>query len=178
MKLYGVNSPRAHCLILLTLICISWPAAQAFAQCCCGGVHVAVYGKNKKPIMPVVTALVGAGNGGEATIPRLIEPQVNEKGGRTIRVSADCYGFSLMEITLEHKSERMVLRLRNLPFGELGDIYLEPLAFRQGTSEIDFKGQTKLNCKKNAKDFACTIESARWQKISDQPEEELKFPRS
>lgn len=177
MKLCNVNRPGAHCLILLTLICVSWSAAQAFAQCCCGGVHVSAYGKNKKPIAPVFTALVVSGNRGEATIPRLIEPEVSEKGDRTIRVSADCYGFSLMEITLEHKGERMVLRLRNLPFGELGEIYIEPLAFRQGTSEIDFKGQAKGSCKKNAADSNCTIESAQWQKVSDQPEAELKPPR-
>jgi len=112
------------------------------------------------------------------TLPRLIEPKVSEKGDRTIRVSADCFGFDLMEITLEHKGERMVLRLRNLPFGELGEIYIEPLAFRRGTSEIDFKGQARANCKKSADDFGCAIEAARWRKLSDQPEAELKPPRA
>jgi hypothetical protein len=72
----------------------------------------------------------------------------------------------------------MVLRLRNLPFGELGDIYLEPLAFRQGTSEIDFKGQLKMNCKENEEAFRCVIPSAQWQKVSEQPEAELATPRA
>ncbi len=178
MKLYNGNRPRAYWLFMLTLLCVSLCAGQAFAQCCCGGVHVSVYGKGKKPIAPVVTALVGLENRAEAILPRLIEPKVGDKGDRTIRVSADCYGFSLMEITVAHKGERMVLRLRNLPFGELGDIYLEPLAFRQGTSEIDFKGQLKGNCKENAEDFRCVIESLRWQKVSEQPEAELATPRA
>ena len=65
-----------------------------------------------------------------------------------------------------------------LPFGELGDIYLEPLAFRQGTSGIDFKGQLKGNCKENAEGFRCVIPSARWQKVSEQPEAELAPPRA
>ena len=160
------HRPRSLCLLVLTLLCLSPYASRASAQCCCGGVHVSVYGKDKKPIAPVVTALVGTGNGAEATPPRLIEPQVGDKGDRTIRVSADCYGFSLMEITVAHKGERMVLRLRNLPFGELGDIYLEPLAFRRGTSEIDFKGELKGNCKEGGEDFRCVIPSARWRKVS------------
>lgn len=178
MKLDNGNRPRSLCLLMLTLLFVSLCASQATAQCCCGGVHVTVYGKNKKPIAPKVTALVGLGNRAEAMLPRLIEPNVGDKGERTIRVSADCYGFSLMEITVAHKGARMVLRLRNLPSGELGDIYLEPLAFRQGTSEIDFKGQLKGNCKENAEDFRCVIESARWQQVSEQPEAELATPRA
>lgn len=178
MKLYNGNRPRSLCLFLLTLLCVSLYTSRASAQCCCGGVHVSVYGKNKKFIAPAVTALVGLGDRGEAVLPRLIEPAVGDGGDRTIRVSADCYGFSLMEITVAHKGERMVLRLRNLPFGELGDIYLEPLAFRQGTSEIDFKGQLKGNCKENAEDFRCAIPSAQWKKISEQPEAELTAPRA
>jgi len=178
MKLYDGNRPRALCLFMLTLLCVSLYTSQASAQCCCGGVHVTVYGKGKKPISPVVTALIGLGNRAEAMLPRLIEPKVDDKGGGTIRVSADCYGFSLMEITVAHKGKRMVLRLRDLPFGELGDIYLEPLAFRQGTSEIDFKGQLKGNCKENAEDFRCEIESARWQKVSEHAEAELAPPRA
>ena len=147
MKLHDGDRPRALCLLVMALLFAGLCASRASAQCCCGGVHVSVYGKNKKPITPAVTALVGLENRAQAMPPRLIEPQVGDKGDRTIRVSADCYGFSLMEITIAHKGERMVLRLRNLPFGELGDIYLEPLAFRQGTSEIDFKGLLKGNCK-------------------------------
>src|SRR5688500_8995032 len=116
MKLHHGNRPRSLGLLLLTLLCLSSHTSQASAQCCCGGVHVSAYGKDKKPIAPVVTALVGTGNGAEAMLPRLIEPQLGDKGDRTIRVSADCYGFSLMEITVAHKGERMVLRLRNLPF--------------------------------------------------------------
>ncbi len=178
MKLYNGIRPRSLGLLMLTLLCVSLYTSQASAQCCCGGVHVSVYGKNKKPIAPVVTVLVGIENRAEAALPRLIEPQVGDKGDRTIRVSADCYGFSLMEITVAHKGKRMVLRLRNLPFGELGDIYLEPLAFRQGTSEIDFKGRLKGNCKENAEDFRCVIPPARWQKVSEQPETELATPRA
>lgn len=178
MKLYNGNRPRSLCLFMLTLLCVSLYTSQASAQCCCGGVHVSVYGEDKKPIAPMVTALVGLENRAEAMLPRLIGPVVEDKGGRTIRVSADCYGFDLMEITVAHKGERMVLRLRNLPFGELGDIYLEPLAFRQGTSEIDFKGQLKGNCKENAEDFRCVIESARRQQVSEQPEAELATPRA
>jgi len=178
MKLYNGNRPRALCLLMLTLLCVSLFSGQASAQCCCGGVHISVYGKNKKAITPVVTALVGFENRAEGILPRLIEPQVGDKKDKTIRVSADCYGFNLMELTVAHKGERMVLRLRNLPFGELGDIYLEPLAFRQGTSEIDFKGQLKGTCKENADDFRCVIPSARWQKVSEQPETELTPPRA
>ncbi|MCA1635584.1 MAG: hypothetical protein LC802_18305 [Acidobacteria bacterium] len=178
MKLYDGKRRRSLWLFMLTLLCVSSFTNRAFAQCCCGGVHVSVYGKNKKPITPVVTALVGLEKRGETMLPRLIEPQVGDKASRTIRVSADCYGFSLMEITVAHKGERMVLRLRDLPFGELGDIYLEPLAFRRGTSEIDFKGQLKGNCKEKAEDFRCVIPSARWRKVSERAEAELAPPRA
>ena len=85
MKRYYISRPKANWLILLTLICLSCFAAQISAQCCCGGVHVSAYGKNKKPIGPVVTALVGSGTGAEAIIPRLIEPKVSEKGLRTTK---------------------------------------------------------------------------------------------
>ncbi len=177
MKLDHGNRPRALCLLMLLLLFVSLCASQASAQCCCGGVYVSVHGKAKKPLAPKVTALVGAKNRADA-MPRLIEPKIGDKGERTIRVSADCYGFDLMEITVAHKGERMVLRLRNLPSGELGDIYLEPLAFRRGTSEIDFKGQLKGGCKENAEDFRCVIPSARWRKVSEQPEAELSPPRA
>ncbi len=70
----------------------------------------------------------------------------------------------------------MVLRLRNLPFGELGEINFEPLTFRPGTSEIDFKGEAKSNCKENAANFDCVIAAERWLKISEKPETELKPP--
>ena len=178
MKPHNGRRPRSLRLFTLALLCVSLSAGQASAQCCCGGVHVSVHGKDKKPIAPAVTALVGLENRAEATLPRLIEPEVGDRGGRTIRVSADCYGFSLMEITVAHDGERMVLRLRNLPFGELGDIYLEPLAFRRGTSEIDFKGQLKGNCKENAEDFRCVIPAARWHQVSEQPEALLSPPRA
>jgi len=178
VKLYGGKHPRSLCLFMLTLLCVSLPASRASAQCCCGGVYVSVYGSGKKPITPTITALVGLGDRAEATIPLLIEPGEGDAGERTIRVSADCYGFSLMEIAVAHEGERMVLRLRNLPFGELGDIYLEPLAFRPGTSEIDFKGQLKGNCKEAAEDFRCVIPSARWRKVGGQPEAELSPPRT
>src|SRR5215203_2870013 len=169
MRLHYGHRPRALCLLVTTLLFAGLGASRASAQCCCGGVHVSVYGKNKKPIAPAVTALVGLGDGGEATLPRLIEPAVGDGGDRTVRISADCFGFSLMEIIVAHKGERMVLRLRNLPFGELGDIYLEPLAFRRGTSEIDFKGQLKGDFKEDA-DSRCVIPSARWRQVSGRPE--------
>lgn len=178
MRLHDGHRPRAFCLLVTTLLFGGLCASRASAQCCCGGVHVSFYGKNKRPITPAVTALVGLGDGGEATPPRLIEPKVGDKGERTIRVSADCYGFSLMEIAVAHKGERMVLRLRNLPFGELGDIYLEPLAFRPSTSEIDFKGQLKGNCKEAAEVIGCVIPSARWRRVGEQPEAELSPPRT
>lgn len=180
MKNHASKLPRIPGLLLLILLPLPGAAVSAVktcAQCCCGGVHVAVYGKGRKRIEPKVTALVGYGTQAEASRPRLIEPQVRDESGRTIRVSADCYGFNLMEITVEHKGTRMVLRLRNLPFGELGDIYLEPLAFRKGTSEIDFKGQLKENCKKNGEDYRCVIPSAQWNKTSDEAEMELAEPR-
>jgi len=123
----------------------------------------------------VVTAVIGLGKRGETMLPRLIEPQEEDKGRRTIRVSADCYGFNLMEITVAHKGERMVLRLRNLPFGELGDIYLEPLAFRPGTAEIDFKGALKGTCKEN-QDLQCVIPAGRWHSVSRRPVTELVPP--
>jgi len=173
MRVSKCKVSRSLCLFVLTLLWVGLYSSQVYAQCCCGGVHFSMYGKNKRPITPVVTAVIGLGKPGETMLPRLIEPKEEDKGRRTIRVSADCYGFSLMEITVAHKGERMVLRLRDLPFGELGDIYLEPLPFRQGTSEIDFKGQLKGNCKENAKDFRCVIPSARWRKVSKRPEAEL-----
>jgi len=176
MKNHVSKFPRIPGLLLLILLPLpgaAVSAAKTCAQCCCGGVHVSVYGGNRKRIEPKVTALVGYGTQAEASRPRLIEPQVRDESGRTIRVSADCYGFSLLEITVEHKGKRMVLRLRNLPFGELGDIYLESLAFRKGTSEIDFKGQLKENCKKNGEDYRCVIPSAQWNKTSDEAETEL-----
>jgi hypothetical protein len=176
MKLYNGNLLRSLCLFLLALLCAGWYASEASAQCCCGGVHLSLYGEDKKPITPVVTALVSFKGVAEPIIPRLIEPKTGEKGDETIRVSADCYGFNLMEITIAHKGERMVLRLRDLPFGEFGEMLLEPLAFRAGTSEIDFKEKTKGNCNEDTNGFGCVISSARWKKISDQPETELTAP--
>jgi hypothetical protein len=178
MKLYGGKRPRTLCLFVLTLLCVSLPAGRAAAQCCCGGVHVTVYGRGKKPITPTVTALVGLGEPGEATTPRLIEPAEGDEGEKAIRVSADCFGFSLMEITVAHEGERMVLRLRDVPFGELGEIYLEPFPFRRGTSEIDFKGELKGNCKEAAEGSPCVIPSARWRRVSGRPEAELSPPRA
>lgn len=180
MKNYVSKLPRIPGLLLLILLPLpgaAVSAAKTCAQCCCGGVHISVYGRDRKPIEPKVTALVSHGTQAEASRPRLIEPQAGDDSGRTIRVSADCYGFNLMEITVEHKGKRMVLRLRNLPGGELGDIYLEPLAFRKGTSEIDFKGQLKENCKKNAEDYRCVIPSAQWNRTNDEAETELEESR-
>jgi hypothetical protein len=178
MRLHYGHRPRALCLLVTALLFVGLCAGRASAQCCCGGAHVSAYGKNKQPIAPAVTALVRLGDRGEATPPRLIEPKEGDKGERTIRVSADCYGFSLMEIAVAHEGECMVLRLRNLPFGELGDIHLEPPAFRPGTSEIDFKGELKGNCKAAAEDFRCVIPAARWRRVSEQPEAELSPPRA
>ena len=162
-------------MFALALVCL-WPAtSQAYAQCCCGGVHVSINGKNKKPIKPVVTAVIGLGKPGATMLPRLIEPKEEDQGRRTIRVSADCYGFTLMEITVAHKGQRMILRLRNLPFGELGEIYLAPLAFRPGTVEIDFKGAPKESCQENA-DFQCVIPAGRWHRVSERPVTELAPP--
>jgi hypothetical protein len=176
MRLNSGNRLKSLCLFFLIMLCGSLYATQVAAQCCCGGVHISVYGEDKKAIDPVVTALVGLKDPAQTMSARLIEPKIDDKGEKTTRVSADCYGFSLMEITIAHKGERMVLRLRDMPFGELGEVVLEPLAFRAGTSEIDFKGKVKENCKDDTNDFGCVIASTRWQKISDQPQAELTPP--
>jgi len=176
MNLFNGNSARSLCLFALMLFCLVLFTSQANAQCCCGGIHISMYGKNKKPISPEVTAIIGRGKPGETMLPRLIEPKEQKKGHQTIRVSADCYGFSLMEITVKHKSRQMVLRLRDLPFGELGEIYLEPLAFRPGTFEIDFKGELERHCKRTTGDLQCLIPAGLWRKVSERPESELAPP--
>ncbi|HKO61271.1 MAG TPA: hypothetical protein VJV03_08940 [Pyrinomonadaceae bacterium] len=167
---------RTLSLVLLVLLGAAVYAGEASAQCCCGGVHLSVIGEDKKPITPVVTALISVDGHAEPIAARLIETKTSESGDETIRVSADCYGFKLMEITVAHQGGQMVLRLRDLPFGELGEIHFDPVTFRPSTSEIDFKGKAKGHCKETSDQFGCVIAAERWQKVSDKAETALKPP--
>lgn len=49
-----------------------------------------MHGEDKKPISPVITALISVKDVPEPITPRLIEPMAGQKGDDTIRVSADC----------------------------------------------------------------------------------------
>jgi hypothetical protein len=75
---------------------------------------------------------------------RLLEPDEGDERVDSIKVlliKTGC-GMHLVEVALEYKSRIMLLRFHNIP-GDL-NFYVDSVPFREGTYEIDFKGDLEL----------------------------------
>lgn len=171
-KLLRSNAFRGALLTVLFLAAVS----NAQAQCCCSGIYFDVRDQSSQIIFPEVSAIRKHKDSEETPVRVELKEEQMFDGKKEIskpkrfRLDAGCYGFEVYEISITHGQEQMIIRLRNMPFCECGNMLISTVPFAPGTFELDSGGEWKKHCNEKNKteySFSCQVLFSRFEKLSE-----------